>query len=156
MGSAKPWPENGEIDIMENVGEPDWTTVALHGPGYSGNTPLVQKSYFGGDNDATAWHIYSVDWSRNSLVFKTDGKSTYRVTREMVEQFGPWTYDNSKFMLLNCALGGEYPAVVNKIEFPLPGAVRSNRPTDQGSSRQSIDRLGAGNEDRKLVLGEQR
>ena len=36
-----PWPETGEIDVMENVGEMDWTSVALHGPGYSGETPLV-------------------------------------------------------------------------------------------------------------------
>ena len=27
------WPHSGEIDIMEYVGEPDWTAVALHGPG---------------------------------------------------------------------------------------------------------------------------
>src|SRR5215212_309398 len=40
------WPDTGEIDIMENVGDPAWTSVALHGPGYSGDTPLVKRSPF--------------------------------------------------------------------------------------------------------------
>ena len=35
LGNGK-WPDTGEIDIMENVGEMDWTSVALHGPKYSG------------------------------------------------------------------------------------------------------------------------
>ena len=30
------WPETGEIDIMEYVGEPDWVSAAVHGPGYFG------------------------------------------------------------------------------------------------------------------------
>ncbi|HLO30974.1 MAG TPA: glycoside hydrolase family 16 protein [Anaerolineales bacterium] len=125
MGSSKPWPENGEIDIMENVGEPDWTNVAMHGPGYSGDTPLVNRKYFSGKEDATAWHVYSVDWMVDCLLFKTDGELTYRVTRAMVEQFGPWVYDNSKFMLLNCALGGAYPVTVNKVQFPYLGLPES-------------------------------
>lgn len=121
MGSARPWPENGEIDIMENVGQPNWTNVALHGPGYSGNTPLVNKKYFHQGEDATGWHVYSVDWTRDCLLFKTDGELTYHVTRTMVERFGPWTYDNSKFLLLNCALGGLYPVSVNGLKSPYLG-----------------------------------
>lgn len=32
LGDGK-WPDCGEIDIMENVSEPDWVSAALHGPG---------------------------------------------------------------------------------------------------------------------------
>jgi len=36
------WPACGEIDIMENVGsEPNKVHGSLHGPGYSGATPLT-------------------------------------------------------------------------------------------------------------------
>jgi hypothetical protein len=37
------WPATGEIDVMENVGDPGWTSAAVHGPGYSGDTPLVRR-----------------------------------------------------------------------------------------------------------------
>ncbi len=125
MGSSKPWPENGEIDIMENVGDPQWMNVAMHGPGYSGDTPLVNRKYFSEEEGATAWHVYSVDWTPDYLLFKTDGVVTYRVTRAMVEQFGSWAYSNHKFMILNCALGGSYPVAVNGIQTPYLGLSES-------------------------------
>ena len=125
MGSAKPWPDNGEIDIMENVGDPAWISVAMHGPGYSGDTPLVARKYLPRDNDVTAWHVYSVDWTPDRLMFKTDEEVIYEVTRNTVEKYGTWTYDNHKFILLNCALGGGYPASINKIESPYLGLATS-------------------------------
>jgi beta-glucanase (GH16 family) len=125
MGSASPWPDNGEIDIMENVGDPSWTNVAIHGPGYSGETPFVSRKSLPPDQDASAWHVYSVEWSPDGLSFMTDGELHYQVTRSMVEPYGPWTYDNQKFILLNCALGGVYPASVNKIQAPYLGLAES-------------------------------
>jgi beta-glucanase (GH16 family) len=106
---------------MENVGEPDWISAALHGPGYSGNTPLVQRAPFAGGGDATAWHIYVVEWLRDGFVFKVDDQTIYRVTRAMVEQHGRWAFDNPKFVILNLALGGNYPFAVNNAKTPYKG-----------------------------------
>jgi beta-glucanase (GH16 family) len=140
MGSAQPWPYNGEIDIMENVGDPSWTNVAMHGPGYSGDTPFVQRKYLPLQNDATEWHVYSVEWTKGSLLFKTDGELNYRVTRDMVEKYGPWTYDNQKFILLNCALGGIYPGSVNGIQAPYLGLADSTvQLIKQNRARTLID-----------------
>lgn len=120
LGTGR-WPGTGEIDIMENVGPRDWVSMALHGPGYSGNTPLVKRAPLPSDKDSTAWHVYSVDWKPQELVFKVDEEVVYRVTRSMVEQHGPWAYDNPKFVILNFALGGGYPAAINKVTSPYPG-----------------------------------
>ena len=111
------WPESGEIDIMEYVGEKDWTGVALHGPGYSGETPLVNKYFFPEGTDATDWHVYAVEWTNDEI----DGRLTYRVTRPMVEHYGEWRFDNSKYLILNFALGGAYPFKTNGIEEPYHG-----------------------------------
>ena len=120
LGAGR-WPDTGEIDIMENVGDPGWTSVALHGPGYSGDTPLVRRAPLPDAADTTAWHVYSVDWSEDALVFSVDSREIYRVTRAMVERFGRWSFDNPKHVILNLALGGNYPAGVNKIKTPYHG-----------------------------------
>ena len=115
------WPDTGEIDIMENVGDPAWTSVALHGPGYFGDTPLVKRAPFAGRPDATDWHVYAVDWTPDALVFTVDEREVYRVTRAMVETRGRWAFDNPKHLILNLALGGTYPASVNGARAPYPG-----------------------------------
>lgn len=115
LGNDK-WPDTGEIDIMEYVGEKDWIGVALHGPGYSGETPLVNKYFFTPGEDVTDWHVYAVEWTARELLFKVDERLIYRVTRPMVEHYGPWRFDNRKYLILNFALGGAYPVKTNGLK----------------------------------------
>ncbi len=124
LGTGR-WPDTGEMDIMETVGDPTWTNFALHGPGYSGNTPLVSRQHFTHGGDITGWHVYLMEWTTDALVFKVDGNEEYRVTRAMVERYGRWAYDNPKFLILNLALGGQYPQAVNHIAEPYVGLAQS-------------------------------
>ena len=115
------WPATGEIDVMEHVGEPDWTSVAIHGPGYSGNTPLVSRIRMDAADGPSNWHVYGVEWTSEAMVFSVDGREVYRATRAMIESHGPWAFDNKKYLILNLALGGNYPRSVNKADRPYPG-----------------------------------
>ncbi len=115
------WPNTGEIDIMEYVGEADWTGVALHGEGYSGETPLVNKYFFPPETDVTQWHEYSAEWTPDEILFKVDGRLTYRATRIMADHYGTWSFDNPKHIILNFALGGAYPFKTNGITAPYNG-----------------------------------
>lgn len=115
------WPDTGEIDIMEYVGETDWTGVALHGPGYSGETPIVDKFFFPEGESVTDWHVYGIEWTDAAVLFKVDGRLTYRATRAMVENYGDWRFDTPKFLILNFALGGAYPAKTSGIKKPYIG-----------------------------------
>jgi beta-glucanase (GH16 family) len=115
------WPDTGEIDIMENVGDPAWTSVALHGPGYSGRTPLVKRTAMNPAADVTAWHVYAVNWTADTLVFSVDDREVYRVTRQVVEPLGAWAFDNPKHLIVNLALGGDFPAGVNQTTAPYRG-----------------------------------
>jgi len=132
LGNGK-WPDCGEIDMMETVGDSSWISNALHGPNYFGNTPLAYRYIFPAGSDVSQWHIYSVDWTPDKLVFKTDDKITYTVTRAMVEHYGRWAFDNAKFLILNFALGGGYPGGVNKITTPYYGV-----------SQATVDKIKAG------------
>ena len=120
LGTGR-WPDTGEMDIMENVGDAGWTNVALHGPGYSGNTPFTARRPFPPANDITGWHVYTMDWTPTGFGFSIDGEVFYHPTREMVEKYGRWAYDTPKFLILNFALGGQYPQAVNHVTAPYPG-----------------------------------
>ncbi|MGN3973677.1 glycoside hydrolase family 16 protein [Tsuneonella sp. SYSU-LHT278] len=116
-----PWPTTGEIDVMEYVGEKDWTGVAIHGPGYSGETPFVDRFYFPPGEDATGWHVYAAEWTPDTIEFYLDGRLTYRVTRKMVEHYGKWVFGNPEHVIVNFALGGAYPIKNNGVKAPHPG-----------------------------------
>ena len=124
LGTGR-WPDTGEMDILENVGDPTWTNFALHGPGYSGNTPLVSRQHFTHGGDITSWHVYLMEWTTGALVFKVDGNEEYRVPRATVERYGRWAYDNPKFLIINLALGGQYPQAVNAVAEPYVGLPQS-------------------------------
>lgn len=115
------WPAIGEIDVMENTGDRDWVSAALHGPGYFGDTPMVNRGYFPQGQDITGWHVYAVAWSSEALVFTIDDHVVYRVSRAMVEHYGAWAFDNPKYLILNLALGGAYPQKINGVRAPYPG-----------------------------------
>ncbi len=106
---------------MEYVGEPDWVSCAVHGPGYSGEAALVNKLFFSNGADATGWHIYTVHWAPDTISFEVDGVTVYRVTRPMVDFFGSWVFDDEKYLILNFALGGTYPFKTNGIRSPYYG-----------------------------------
>jgi len=115
---AGSWPATGEIDVMENVGDPKWVSAAVHGPGYSGDTPLVRRDTFPAGQDIAGWHVYSVDWRPDEMIFRVDDREFYRVTKAMVAPYGRWAYDNPKYLILNLALGGGYPRGVNGTKGP--------------------------------------
>ncbi|WP_202842625.1 glycoside hydrolase family 16 protein [Luteimonas saliphila] len=103
------WPQSGEIDIMEHVGfEPHLTHGALHGPGYSGNTPFSGTHDLGERADA-GYHVYAMEWDSQGVRWFVDGQPFYGVTRAQVEARGPWVFDQPFFVLLNVAVGGNWP-----------------------------------------------
>jgi len=115
LGSNEKWPMCGELDIMEYVGEKDWTSAAIHGPNYFGDTPLVNKKFFAEPASANTWHVYSLDWTDMYIHFRVDDELIYRVTRPMVGYYGPWVFAQKYYMILNFALGGTYPFKTNGI-----------------------------------------
>ena len=134
------WPETGEIDVMEYVGEKDWASSAVHGKGYSGDAGLVDRLYFPSGNDVTNWHIYAVDWTPDSLIFKYDGVPMFRVTKPMTQFFGEWAFDNPKYLILNFAVGGVYPFKINGIKEPYYGLPASTfEQIKNGKSKMLVD-----------------
>ncbi|MGW6913123.1 ricin-type beta-trefoil lectin domain protein [Kitasatospora sp. NPDC054939] len=104
------WPHNGEIDIMENIGrEPGTVYGTIHGPGYSGAGGIgAPYSLPAGQAFADAFHVFAVDWSPTAITWSVDGRA-YQ-TRTPADLGGKrWVYDHPFFLILNLAVGGDWP-----------------------------------------------
>lgn len=104
------WPDSGEIDIMENVGhEPSVLHASLHGPGFSANNSLTASNTL----PAGAWHerfhVFAAEWSPRSVAFFADGAEYARFRPVNVPAGGRWVFDHPFFVLLNVAVGGNWP-----------------------------------------------
>ncbi|HYT63761.1 MAG TPA: glycoside hydrolase family 16 protein [Gemmatimonadales bacterium] len=102
------WPTCGEMDIMENHGsDPTSMSSAVHGPGYSGNTPFVHIRRFASAG-VTDFHLYAAEWDSVGIRFFVDDTLHYLVARGVVQQYGNWVYDQPFFVILNLAVGGNF------------------------------------------------
>ncbi|MFZ4893008.1 discoidin domain-containing protein [Plantibacter sp. Mn2098] len=141
------WPTNGEIDIMEVLGhEPDTLHNTIHGPGYSGMNGVggsfKPKDADGNPIDLSAgFHTYGVDWDSTGLRFWLDdpGYVTRTIkTADIEDQLGfSWVYDQPFFMILNLAVGGDWPGSPNaNTQFPARMVVDTIRVSQSAGSGQ--------------------
>ncbi len=105
------WPACGEIDIMENIGrEPSINHGSLHGPGYSGGNPLTGiYTLPGGQKFTDDFHTFAVEWEATAVRFYVDGNLYHAKTSGNVPASGRWVFDHPFFMILNIAVGGNFP-----------------------------------------------
>ncbi|GAP62127.1 hypothetical protein ARMA_0550 [Ardenticatena maritima] len=104
--ATKGWPECGEIDIMENIGNPREVYGTVHGPGYSG-AGGIDGRFVSDVSLAEDFHIYAIEWTPDDIRWYVDETQYHQVFREHVP--GEWVFDHPFFILLNVAVGGEWP-----------------------------------------------
>ena len=108
--SSAGWPTCGEIDILEEIGDPATIYSTLHGPGYSGGQAISAKFPLpSGESTETAFHVYAVEWAPNDIKFFFDDHLIAERTPADLPAGAHWAYDHPFFLLLNLAVGGDWP-----------------------------------------------
>lgn len=129
------WPGVGEMDIMENVQGLNRAWGVFH-CGTSPGGPCNEKNGIAGTRDCspsscqTAFHTYRLEWDRSTspeeLRWYLDGVHFHTVR---ANQMDPGTWANAThhgfFIILNVAMGGEFPAALGGGP---DGATASGRP----------------------------
>ncbi|WP_233505795.1 glycoside hydrolase family 16 protein [Rhodoferax lacus] len=105
------WPDQGEIDIMEQTGWDKGTVLGtIHtlagsgGNGSTGSTALATA--------CNAFHNFQIKWTPTAIDFYVDGVS-YRPTYNKPVNASGWPFDKPQYLLLNVAVGGVLGGTVN-------------------------------------------
>ena len=102
-----PWPECGEIDIMEFRGDySDRSTSAIHGPGTPPGTGLG-SAFLNPLPLSDDFHTFAIEWKKNSIDFLVDNR-VHGTVRAADMRGGRWVFNQKFFIILNMAMGGIY------------------------------------------------
>lgn len=106
--STAPWPEGGEIDIMEMVG---WNPQVVHATVHTGLFNHVRHTQRGASRSVatscSAFHRYQLDWTPDAIRIGVDGRSFMRFANNGSGR-GAWPFDTPFQLLLNVAVGGSW------------------------------------------------
>jgi beta-glucanase (GH16 family) len=100
------WPACGEIDILETVGTDISTNHgSLHAPNMNptGTFPLPNGAKY-----SDAFHTFAVEWEPGVVRFYVDDQ-LYETQTQAGQDAGTWEFDHPFFLLLNVAVGGQWP-----------------------------------------------
>jgi len=114
--TGRPWPYNGEIDIMEVLGRNTFEGYStLHAPAYNGGGGYGQRyTVPGGVDLANDFHVWAAEWDSRGITFRLDGQVVFVASKETVEATrGPWVFDHPFYLILNLAVGGDFPGPVD-------------------------------------------
>lgn len=105
------WPECGEIDIMEHWGSnPNYVQSAMHTPSSHGGT--INKGGIRLNDVKNEYHVYSVDWYPDRMVFQVDSVEIYTYKPAVRDMF-TWPFFEDQYILLNVAIESQITSSFN-------------------------------------------
>lgn len=125
LGTGGRWPDDGEIDIMEQKGtsnsEKQEVLGTIHTKAYnwSGGTLGVAK---GGTlrltNACTDFNNYQMTWDADRISIGVNGSIYFEYLNPKNGDIAQWPFSSSQYLLLNLAMGGVLGGAVNNAQLP--------------------------------------
>lgn len=115
------WPDDGEIDIMEEVGyRPNWVASSIHCKAYNHtiNTQKTAEKYI--STAESDFHIYAVEWTANYIKGYIDGECYFTFDNDQTGNKATWPFNVPFYLKLNLAWGGNWGGAQGVDETKLP------------------------------------
>ena len=117
----KAWPDDGEIDIMEEVGyRPNYVSSSVHCKAYyhSIGTQKTAETYIA--TAQTDFHVYAVEWTDEYIKGYADGKLYFEFRNDGTGNKDTWPFNAPFYLKLNLAWGGNWGGAQGVDESFLP------------------------------------
>jgi beta-glucanase (GH16 family) len=112
-----PWPNNGEIDIMEQVGSaPDQIHATIHTAATAGTFGIGESLTLA--DACTNFHTYHMLWTADKIIIGVDGEDYFTFENDGTGT-ASWPYDTPHYLLINLAIGGDMAGPVDDTIFPV-------------------------------------
>ena len=120
VGVDRPWPANGEIDIMEYyrgtlLGNLIWAGA----PGTASFTRRKSVAAFDDPEWSSKFHVWRMDWDENRIVITVDGEVLNESDlNQAANPDGTNGFRQAHAIILNLALGGNAGGDPSETKFP--------------------------------------
>lgn len=125
LGSKGNWPNCGEIDIMEYVGNvPNRVLGTLHS--VKDRSGSKSSKAFWGENIEENYHIYGCEWTKEEengkdvIRFYVDDNVYSTQIESVVDDSDYWPFNQPHYFIINLAVGGTLGGDINDAIFGTP------------------------------------
>lgn len=116
----KNWPEDGEIDIMEEVGvDANWVSSTIHCNKYNNSGTSIEHGQKYIETAESDFHVYACEWTASYLRFFVDGEAILTYKNDGTG-YNAWPFDQPYYIILNLAWGGAWGGYKGTDESALP------------------------------------
>lgn len=115
------WPEDGEIDIMEEVGyRPNYISSSVHCLAYYHKVGTQKTAERLIATAQTEFHVYAVEWTRDYIYGLVDGVRYFTFLNDKKNNKNTWPFNTPFYLKLNLAWGGDWGGAQGLDETALP------------------------------------
>jgi beta-glucanase (GH16 family) len=117
LGTGGRWPEDGEIDIVEQRGwDKSQVLGTIHTRAYNyfnGTLGVGQGASTLLPDACTAFHDYRLTWTPESIRIGVDGLTYFEFRNPNTGDPTRWPFDRPQYLILNLAIGGDLGGTVD-------------------------------------------
>lgn len=104
-----PWPDCGEIDILEEVGmQPGRVVSSIHCKAYNHRDGTQRSAWLNEPTSESDFHTYSLLWTADGMRMFIDGRPILDFPNDGKGDAASWPFSKPFYLILNTAWGGDW------------------------------------------------